>query len=213
MLGRYHALVAINTRLPHGELHAKHHSVLAILEPLIERGQRDGSFRCDVPAAWHLSMILALVHAASAELRAGRLPDQRAPLFANPCECRTVVRMSVDRDTCELLCLDLPKAESLRRELPAADALEAAATQLKALTDPTRLALLLALRHGESCCVCDLGWIVGRDEKLVSHHVRLLKSLGVVRSRRDGRMVMYELTEAGRVLVDAFSGTRAVSAG
>jgi TetR/AcrR family transcriptional regulator, mexCD-oprJ operon repressor len=78
MLGRYHALVAINTRLPHGELHAKHHSVLAILEPLIERGQRDGSFRSDVPAAWHLSMILALVHAASAELAAGRLPDQRA---------------------------------------------------------------------------------------------------------------------------------------
>jgi AcrR family transcriptional regulator len=77
-LGRYHALVAINTRLPHDELHARHHSVLAIVEPLIERGQRDGSFRSDVPAAWHLSMILALVHAASAELAAGRLPDQRA---------------------------------------------------------------------------------------------------------------------------------------
>jgi TetR/AcrR family transcriptional regulator, mexCD-oprJ operon repressor len=77
-LGRYHALVAINTRLPHGELHAKHHSVLSVLEPLIERGQRDGSFRSDVPAAWHLSMILALVHAASAEFQARRLPDQRA---------------------------------------------------------------------------------------------------------------------------------------
>lgn len=117
--------------------------------------------------------------------------------------------VSDDRDTCELLCLDLPKAESLRRNLPDADALEAAAAQMKALTDPTRLALLLALRSGEPCCVCDLGWIVGRDEKLVSHHVRLLKSLGVVRSRRDGRMVMYELTEAGSALVDAFSGSRA----
>jgi ArsR family transcriptional regulator, lead/cadmium/zinc/bismuth-responsive transcriptional repressor len=120
--------------------------------------------------------------------------------------------MSDERDTCELLCLDLPKAESLRRDLPDADTLEAAAAQLKALTDPTRLALLLALRNGEACCVCDLGWIVGRDEKLVSHHVRLLKSLGVVRSRRDGRMVMYELTDAGRVLVDAFSSTQAATA-
>jgi TetR/AcrR family transcriptional regulator, mexCD-oprJ operon repressor len=77
-LGRYHALVAINARLPEAELHAKHHSVLATLEPLIQRGQRDGSFRSDVPAAWHLSMILALVHAASAELQAGRIPERDA---------------------------------------------------------------------------------------------------------------------------------------
>jgi AcrR family transcriptional regulator len=76
-LGRYHALVTINTRLPHAELHAKHRSVLATLEPLVERGQRDGSFRADVPAAWHLSMVMALLHAASAELEAGRLPEER----------------------------------------------------------------------------------------------------------------------------------------
>src|SRR5215210_8305472 len=47
-LGRYHALVEINTRLPRAELHSKHESVLAALEPLIERGQTDGSFRADV---------------------------------------------------------------------------------------------------------------------------------------------------------------------
>ena len=72
-LGRFHALVAVNTRLPQAELHRRHQPLLAMLEPLIERGQRDGSFRPDVPAAWHLAMIQALVHAASAELRAGRL--------------------------------------------------------------------------------------------------------------------------------------------
>jgi AcrR family transcriptional regulator len=73
-LGRFHGLVAINTRLPPHELHRRHQPLLAMLAPLIERGQRDGSFRPDVPAPWHLSMMLALVHAASAELRAGRLP-------------------------------------------------------------------------------------------------------------------------------------------
>jgi AcrR family transcriptional regulator len=77
-LGRYHALVAINTQLPQAELHARHRPVLAILEPLIERGQRDGSFRSDVPAAWHLSMVMALIHAASGELQAGRVPEQHA---------------------------------------------------------------------------------------------------------------------------------------
>ncbi len=115
--------------------------------------------------------------------------------------------MAAERDTCELLCLDLPKAEALRRALPAPDELEAAALPFKALTDPTRIALLLSLADGGSCCVCDLSWIVGRDEKLVSHHVRLLKSLGVVRSRRDGRMVMYELTGRGAALADAFRAT------
>ena len=72
-LERYHALVAINTQLPQAELRARHHAVMAILEPLIERGQRDGTFRAGVPAAWHLSMMLALIHTASAELRAERI--------------------------------------------------------------------------------------------------------------------------------------------
>ena len=77
-LGRYHALVAINTRLPDAQLRARHHAVMAQLEPLIERGQADGSFRSDVPAGWHLSMLLALIHAASAELRAGRVGAEDA---------------------------------------------------------------------------------------------------------------------------------------
>jgi AcrR family transcriptional regulator len=69
-LGRFHSLVEINTRLPQTELHAKHGPVLGTLEPLIERGQRDGRFRADVSPAWHLAMVLAIVHAASAALDA-----------------------------------------------------------------------------------------------------------------------------------------------
>jgi AcrR family transcriptional regulator len=79
ILGRYHALVAINTQQHgHAELRQRHSSVLASLEPLIERGQADGTFRADVPAAWHLSMLLALMHAASGELAAGRVDDADA---------------------------------------------------------------------------------------------------------------------------------------
>ena len=42
------------------------------------RGQADGSFRSDVPASWHLSMLMALIHAASAELQAARVDDEHA---------------------------------------------------------------------------------------------------------------------------------------
>jgi TetR/AcrR family transcriptional repressor of mexCD-oprJ operon len=76
-LGRYHALIEINTRLPQAELRHRHHSVLATLEPMIERGQRAGTFRADVPAVWHLSILMALIHAASAELGSGRMPTKQ----------------------------------------------------------------------------------------------------------------------------------------
>ncbi|MBK5219493.1 MAG: helix-turn-helix transcriptional regulator [Thermoleophilia bacterium] len=113
--------------------------------------------------------------------------------------------MAKDPDTCDLLCLDLPKAERARAALPDAGAVEAWAAGAKALGDPTRLAIALALAASESACVCDLAWIVGRDERLVSHHVRLLKASGLARSERDGKMVIYELSERGRALVAAVS--------
>lgn len=74
-IGRYHALVAINTRRPHEELHHEHGSVLDAVKPLIVRGQTAGAFRPDVPASWHLATLLALVHGASGELSAGRIGE------------------------------------------------------------------------------------------------------------------------------------------
>jgi AcrR family transcriptional regulator len=73
-LEKYHALVALNTQLPQAELRRRHRPVLALLQPLVARGQSAGAFRPDVPAQWHLSMLLALIHAASGELHAKRLP-------------------------------------------------------------------------------------------------------------------------------------------
>jgi DNA-binding transcriptional ArsR family regulator len=113
--------------------------------------------------------------------------------------------MSANGDTCDLLCLDLPKAEQLRAALPHADRLATWATTAKALGDPTRLAIAIALASTDRACVCDLAWIVGRDEKLVSHHVRQLKSSALARSERDGKMVMYELTDHGRAMVAAIA--------
>jgi TetR/AcrR family transcriptional regulator, mexCD-oprJ operon repressor len=76
-LGHYHALVAISTSTqPPEQLHRRHEAVLSPLVPLIERGQAEGVFRADVSPGWHLAMTVALIHAASAEARAGRISDQ-----------------------------------------------------------------------------------------------------------------------------------------
>jgi AcrR family transcriptional regulator len=78
-LGRYHGLVASNTQTHgHRELQARHESVLGAVQPLIERGQADGSFRSDVPAAWHLGVVMALVHLASGEVGAGTVEEADA---------------------------------------------------------------------------------------------------------------------------------------
>jgi DNA-binding transcriptional ArsR family regulator len=116
-----------------------------------------------------------------------------------------MMRSVTERDTCELLCLDMPKAEAARDRQPAVADLEACAAGAKALGDPTRLAVAVALGDCGSACVCDMAWIVGRDEKLVSHHARALRSAGLAAATRQGKMVIYELTDRGRVLLAAVS--------
>ena len=106
-------------------------------------------------------------------------------------------------DSCDLLCLDVENAERLRHER--LDPVRAArlAEQARALADPTRLTVATALAGGDELCVCDLAWVAERAENLVSHHVRALRSLGLAESRRDGKMVLYRLTNRGRALLEA----------
>ena len=88
-LSDFHALLAINTgRLSAKELHRRHAPVMKLFVPLIERGQKKGSFRSDLPVSWHLAMVRAIVHAASAEVRSGRITDAEV----EPAMLSTVMR-------------------------------------------------------------------------------------------------------------------------
>ena len=108
-------------------------------------------------------------------------------------------------DFCDLLCLDLPHAEQIRAELPGALAAERSASAAKGLADPTRFTIAAALYAGDELCVCDLAWVVGLAQNLASHHLRQLRVAGMVSSRRDGRLVMYSLTDRGRRLITAIT--------
>ena len=110
-------------------------------------------------------------------------------------------------DRCELLCLDVPVAERLRADRLDAGVAERRASRAAALADPTRLMLADALERAGELCVCDLSWIAERSDNLVSHHLRRLRSDGLVASRRDGKMVMYSLTDDGRSLLRAVLST------
>jgi ArsR family transcriptional regulator, lead/cadmium/zinc/bismuth-responsive transcriptional repressor len=116
----------------------------------------------------------------------------------------------VAAERCELLCIDLDVAEDLRRRRLSVSGAETAAGRARALADPTRLLLAAALSEADELCVCDLAWIAERSQNLVSHHLRALKAAGLVRSRRDGKMVMYSLSEGAAALVEAVLEQEAV---
>ena len=81
-------------------------------------------------------------------------------------------------------------------------AAEELAATFAGLGDPTRVRLVDALAHGE-LCVSDLSAVVGLSESAVSHQLRLLRSLRIVRARRAGRQVYYQLDDAHiRTLLD-----------
>ena len=112
-------------------------------------------------------------------------------------------------ERCDLLCVDAPRAEEIRKTLLGDGEAQEAAARARALSDPTRLSLATALREGGELCVCDLSWIAERKQALVSHHLRTLRSEGLVSSRRDGKLVMYSLTDEGRSLLSAVLGEEA----
>lgn len=105
-------------------------------------------------------------------------------------------------DHCDLLCLDLPRAEALRTTRVDEQAAKRLAEPFRALADPTRLTLAFALREGGELCVCDLAWVLERAQNLVSHHLRALRAGGLVDYRRDGKMALYSLTERGQALLE-----------
>jgi ArsR family transcriptional regulator, lead/cadmium/zinc/bismuth-responsive transcriptional repressor len=110
-------------------------------------------------------------------------------------------------DRCDLLCLDIPKAEVIRKNRLDPESAQRLAARAGGLADPTRLTLAAALLEAGELCVCDLSWISERATNLVSHHLRALRSSGLVRSRREGKLVIYALTDDGADLVRAVLGS------
>ncbi|MGE5334857.1 MAG: ArsR/SmtB family transcription factor [Nitrososphaerota archaeon] len=100
-------------------------------------------------------------------------------------------------EQCDLVCLALPRAEALRERRLSMEGARLAASAAQALADPTRLMIAALLRDGGELCVCDLAWLTGRAINLVSHHLKTLRAGGIVRSRRDGKLVLYALTPHG----------------
>ena len=102
--------------------------------------------------------------------------------------------MFKDNEVCDLVQIDLTRVRKIRAALVQPDAVQGLADTFSALGDPTRVRILDALSHGE-LCVCDLAAVLRLSQSAVSHQLRLLRGMRLVRPRREGRVVFYSLDD------------------
>jgi len=106
-------------------------------------------------------------------------------------------------DGCAVKAIDRKRVAATRSRLLPFDEAVRLAALFRLLGDPTRARILFSLLEAGELCVCDLAATVDVPETSVSHALRLLRASGVVRARRNGRMIHYSLADAHvRLLLD-----------
>lgn len=93
---------------------------------------------------------------------------------------------------CAVLYVDERKVAAVRAAAPPDDAISRVADRFSALSDPTRIRLLHALCRAE-LCVCDLSKVAGRSMPATSQQLQLLRRLGLVKFRMEGKLAYYSL--------------------
>jgi DNA-binding transcriptional ArsR family regulator len=100
----------------------------------------------------------------------------------------------IEEDGCLVRVVHLDRVARARQEAVGDHELHRLVLMYQALAAPTRLKIALALRGGEMC-VCDLAALLRISESAVSHQIRRLKDLALVKSRRDGQVLYYSLDD------------------
>ena len=97
-------------------------------------------------------------------------------------------------DVCEVRCVHPESVRAGREMLLPASEVSALAGTFQALSDPSRARIVYSLLSQE-LCTCDLAAIVAISESAVSQHLKVLRNLRLIRSRRDGKMIYHSLDD------------------
>lgn len=95
-------------------------------------------------------------------------------------------------DTCETFCFDEEKVNRVKNKI---DEISGVELMFKALSDSTRIKIAYALTIEEELCVCDVSNIIGSSTATASHHLRLLRDMGLAKHRKEGKLVFYSLAD------------------
>lgn len=97
-------------------------------------------------------------------------------------------------DACEIQFVDETKVKNVRRAMKSAAAVSALAETFKILGDPTRIKIAFALSR-EELCVCDIANLLGVSQSAVSHSLRTLRQMKLVKFRKEGKIAYYSLDD------------------
>ncbi|WP_077622718.1 ArsR/SmtB family transcription factor [Sediminibacillus massiliensis] len=100
----------------------------------------------------------------------------------------------LNKDKCEVFCYDEEKVDRISKVLEGIE-LSPIAKMFKALSDDTRMSITYALMQEPELCVCDVANVLGVSTATASHHLRHLRSLGIAKSRKEGKLVFYSLED------------------
>ena len=97
-------------------------------------------------------------------------------------------------DLCAVRCIHLERVKRAKKEALPQEEMERLARLFGALGDESRLRIIMALVSGEMC-VCDLAAFIGISESAVSHQLRRLRDMALVKRRREGQVLYYNLDD------------------
>ncbi|PRZ15349.1 cadmium-sensing regulator CadC [Laceyella sediminis] len=100
----------------------------------------------------------------------------------------------MSEDRCEIYCYDEEKVKRVQTSLEKVKPMDTAQL-FKALADPTRLKIAYALVQEDELCVCDVANIIDSTLATASHHLRLLRNMGLAKYRKEGKLVFYSLDD------------------
>jgi DNA-binding transcriptional ArsR family regulator len=99
-----------------------------------------------------------------------------------------------NEDICQTNCEESEIVESLKSKIEKED-FQSTALIFKALADPTRLKVAYSLLKAKELCVCDVASVINSSIATASHHLRLLRNMGLAKYRKVGKMVYYSLDD------------------
>lgn len=102
--------------------------------------------------------------------------------------------MTKSEDKCEIWAVDAQKVKEAKDSLPSDETFTILAETFGALADSNRAKILHSLVDLE-LCVCDIAVVVGISESAISQHLRILRTLRLVKQRKEGRMMYYSLAD------------------
>jgi len=97
-----------------------------------------------------------------------------------------------NQDICEIFCYDEDKVKRVREKINKNN-FQNMGQMFKVLADQTRLKVAYALYAEGELCVCDVANIIGSTMATASHHLRLLRDMGIANYRKEGKLVFYSL--------------------